>query len=182
MSNAKQKACCFTGHRSSKLPFINDDQHPDTIQLKEALYGEIWGFAMSGCRDFLMGCGEGMDVIFGEQVLEVKKQLHNVPRLICVLPYAGFEQTLAEPWRTRCIALVQAADETLALCDRYRRGCFHIRNRRMVDHATDVLAVYNGGPGGTAYTLRYAAKQNKDITIFSLHDHKLWITVDCKES
>lgn len=176
----KEKACCFTGHRSQKLPCINDDQHPDTILLKNALRTEMTGFAMSGCRDFLMGCGDGMDVIFGELVMELKKKIDHSLRLTCVLPYTDFVQTLSEPWQSRCSALLQAADEIIVIAAKYMRGCFHIRNRRMVDLATDVLAVYNGGPGGTAYTIRYAAKQNKDITIYSVHDNRVWVTVDCK--
>lgn len=175
-----EKVCCFTGHRSQKLPCIADDQHPDTIRLKDALRTELLGFAMSGCRDFLMGCGEGMDVIFGELVMELKEKLSFPLRLICFLPYAGFAQTHSEPWQSRCSALLRAADELNVISDSYSRGCFHIRNRRMVDLATDILAVYNGGPGGTAYTIRYASKRQKNITIFSLRDSKIWITVDAK--
>lgn len=175
-----KKVCCFTGHRSQKLPCISDDQHPDTRLLKDALRTEILGLAMSGCRDFLIGCADGMDVIFGELVLEAREMLGGSPRLVCCLPYAGFHLHYSEPWQSRCSALLQSADEIIATGDRYARGCFHIRNRRMVDLSTDVLAVYNGGPGGTAYTIRYASKQNKDITIFSVQDGKLWITVDSK--
>ena len=175
----QEKTCCFTGHRSSKLPFISDDQHHDTVMLKEALSTEIFGFMMSGCHTFYMGCGEGMDVIFGELVLGIKKRIKGV-RLICVPPYIGFEKTHNEPWRSRCEAVIRQADETVNLGDHPVRGGYFIRNRYMVDRATDVLAVYNGGTGGTAYTLEYASKQNRDITIFSIRNGKLWLTVDCK--
>lgn len=35
----------------------------------------------------------------------------------------------------------------------------------MVDHATHLLAVYDGQPGGTASTIRYARKKGLEITI-----------------
>ena len=38
------------------------------------------------------------------------------------------------------------------------------RNRWMVDHASFVIAVYNGsGKGGTAYTVDYARKTNRAV-------------------
>ena len=175
-----KKACAFTGHRSSKLPCISDEQHPDTIRLRRALNREICGFAMCGCRTFYMGCGEGMDIIFGEEVLKVREQLGHI-LLYCVPPYIGFEKTHKEPWRSRCEAIMEKADATINLGDHLVRGGYFIRNRFMVDHATDLLAVYNGGTGGTAYTIEYAQKLNRNVTIFSLKRGKLWVTINDKE-
>lgn len=46
-------------------------------------------------------------------------------------------------------------------------NCFMVmfqRNRWMVDHASFVIAVYNGsGKGGTAYTVDYARKTNRAV-------------------
>ena len=181
MCGHNEKACCFTGHRSAKLPFITDDRHPDTVRLREGLSREIFNRVLSGCRDFYTGCGEGMDVIFGEQVLEVKKRLKGV-RLICVPPYAGYEQTLPEPWRSRCKAVIRAADETVSLGECPTRSSYFVRNRYMVDHAADVLAVCNSITGGTAYTLRYASRLKRNITILSIYDGRLWVTVDGGEA
>lgn len=48
----------------------------------------------------------------------------------------------------------------------YREGCMLKRNRYLVDHAACLLAVYNGERrGGTAMTVRYAEKLNRDIHI-----------------
>ena len=45
-------------------------------------------------------------------------------------------------------------------------GCYHARNRYLVDHADSVLALYNGSPtGGTAYTVKYACQRNKEIIV-----------------
>ncbi|MGI6182049.1 MAG: DUF1273 domain-containing protein [Agathobaculum sp.] len=38
------------------------------------------------------------------------------------------------------------------------------RNRWLIDHASFVLAVYNGSPkGGTAYTVNYARQKNRAV-------------------
>ena len=49
---------------------------------------------------------------------------------------------------------------------RYTQGCYHQRNRYLVDHADALLAVYNGLPeGGTAYTVKYAHSRAKEIVL-----------------
>ncbi len=47
----------------------------------------------------------------------------------------------------------------------YFRGCLQKRNRRMVELATHMIAVYDGLPGGTQSTIEYARKKGLDITI-----------------
>ena len=50
----------------------------------------------------------------------------------------------------------------------YQRGCFHIRNRYLVDNCDLLIAIFNGeGKGGTAYTVNYAMKQGKEIVILN---------------
>lgn len=48
----------------------------------------------------------------------------------------------------------------------YHRNCMLERNRRLVDHAGWLLAVYNGEQrGGTAATLRYARKTGREVIV-----------------
>lgn len=47
---------------------------------------------------------------------------------------------------------------------KYYDGCMLARNRRLVDQAGILLAVYNGEQrGGTAATVRYARKAGREI-------------------
>lgn len=56
--------------------------------------------------------------------------------------------------------------EVVYVSREYREGCMLKRNRYLVDHAACLLAVYNGERrGGTAMTVRYAGKLNRDIHI-----------------
>jgi uncharacterized phage-like protein YoqJ len=49
------------------------------------------------------------------------------------------------------------------------------RNRRLVDSAEHLLAVYDGGAhGGTAYTVKYAKQKSRQITI--IHPDTLTVT------
>lgn len=41
--------------------------------------------------------------------------------------------------------------------------CYHRRDRYVVDECQALLAVYDGGPGGTKYTVDYARKVGREI-------------------
>ena len=47
----------------------------------------------------------------------------------------------------------------------YKRNAPLIRNKRMVDLADAVLIIWDGISKGTRYTMEYAQKQNKPITL-----------------
>ena len=49
----------------------------------------------------------------------------------------------------------------------YTPDCMDKRNRYMVDHADDILAVWNGCPSGTGNTVRYAHKKGKSIIVIN---------------
>ena len=67
--------------------------------------------------------------------------------------------------RKRTCAILERAAHVEYISHDYYNGCLQKRNRYMVDHATHLLAVYDGQPGGTASTIRYARKKGLEITI-----------------
>ena len=44
-----------------------------------------------------------------------------------------------------------------------RRWCRQRRNRYMVDHSDLLIAVHDGLPGGTRYTIEYALRRGVNI-------------------
>ena len=48
---------------------------------------------------------------------------------------------------------------------RYDRFCMLRRDRYMVDRSAAVLAVFDGTPGGTQYTLNYAMEKKLEILL-----------------
>ena len=70
-------------------------------------------------------------------------------------------ESQASRWATGGAAAVFRAfwrrcDYETLVQHQYDRWCMMRRNRYMVDNAGTVLAVFNGSPGGTFNTLRYA--------------------------
>ena len=54
----------------------------------------------------------------------------------------------------------------------YTPNCMHRRNRYMVDHASRLIALYNGlgERGGTLSTLHYALERGVEIDIVEILD------------
>ena len=103
---------------------------------------------------------------FGRQVLLVKATSYPNIRLIGVVPHEGQANHWTETWRERYFDLLEQADDVVTLSARYFSGCYHARNRYMVDAADALLAVCRKGTsGGTQYTEKYAWQKNREIVV-----------------
>lgn len=150
------KACMVTGHRA--LAPQKDGE------IRFALRQELFRAIDQGYTHFLSGFAQGVDLLFAELVVQMKERF----------PYVTLEAALPHPQRLRCPD--PRFQELLAACDvlgvhspAYGPQCFMKRNRYMVSRAQRVIGLYDGRPGGgTAATLRYAARQGKEIVTISL--------------
>lgn len=52
--------------------------------------------------------------------------------------------------------------------NKFKRGAPLIRNKTIVDRVDCVIAFWNGKSRGTKFTIDYAAKRNKPITVISI--------------
>lgn len=163
----KRQAIAFTGHRPESLPFGENEKSAGCARLKEMLRSEVVDRASQGYEIFYCGAARGSDILFGEQVLQVRNTAYPAIRLICVIPHENQAENWPESWRDRYFHLLEQANDEVLISTRYTRGCYHQRNRYMVDRANALLAVFNGTPkGGTAYTVEYARNRAKEIVIF----------------
>ena len=83
--------------------------------------------------------------------------------LVACIPYRGQERGMESEDRELYRMLLDACDERIVLHEAYRHGCFLERDRYMVEHADVVLAYCTQDEGGTAYTVRYAAKMGIEV-------------------
>ena len=104
----------------------------------------------------------GVDLWAAEIVLILRDEGAAI-RLICASPYQGFESRWNREWQERYRRVMERADLVRFICPGYSRDCFQRRNEWMVDHSARVIAVYNGGSGGTRNTVEYAKTQRVPI-------------------
>ena len=156
------EAVAFSGSRPEKFPFPYTPDSPAYRALREALYRAVTTACQRGQRTFLCGMAVGFDTLAGLQVLRARGAGYGA-RLVCAVPYAGVADRWPRPDRYAFDHLCREAGEVVTLSPRYFSGCFHARNRWLVDHAGLLICYHCGVPGGTAYTVRYAKSRGLPI-------------------
>lgn len=154
--------CTFTGHRPDKLPWHGKEEDPRCLALKEKLYDTVESVYAGGVRHFICGMARGCDFYFAEAVIRLRLEYPAVS-LEAAIPCAAQSQGWTAAERRRYDRLVAQCDEFNILYPEYFRGCMLARNRYMVERSSVLIAIFNGSNGGTAYTVRYAAKSGLEV-------------------
>ncbi|WMI81100.1 SLOG family protein [Anaerotignum sp. MB30-C6] len=167
MQTIKEHSLCFTGHRSERLPRTEKEM----VRLKDRLLAEIDKEIANGIDTFYFGACYGFDLLAGQMVLTRKKVIHLYdpdPRqikLIAVIPY----EEQASRWREKDRELyydylLPYCNEAITLHTKFQCGCYHEGNWYMVDRCNKMICYYDGGNGGTAYSVNYAKINGLEIT------------------
>ena len=165
---ARQESCCFTGHRPAKLPWRYDESDPRCAALKLRIRDAVELAYEQGYRHFICGMAQGCDLYFCENVLKMR-EIHPDITVEAAIPCP----TQADSWpaaqRERYRALVAACDFETMVSSQYTSSCMQRRDRYMVDHASLLIAAFDGSAGGTRYTVEYAMGRGLpvvDLAIF----------------
>jgi len=135
------------------------------VRLKQALDAEIQRLTEAGYTGFLSGMAEGTDTWAALSVLALREKRPGI-KLHCVLPCEGQDAGWSETARRLYRSILERADHVTYVNREYHKGCMLERNRYLVEHASCLLAVYNGERrGGTAATVRYARKLGREIVL-----------------
>lgn len=159
--------CSFTGHRPEKLPWGNAEGDARCLAFKASLTAELEKAYARGYRHFISGMARGADLYFCEAAL-LLRETHPDVSIEAAIPFAA----QAERWTAKELARYQAL---LSQCDfesviqhSYTPGCLQRRNRYLADHASLLIAAYNGKGGGTLYTLTYAMQQGLELVVLDV--------------
>ena len=158
----RSSTCCFTGHRPEKLPWGYQEADPRCQALKRRIADAVSAAYDQGYRHFICGMAQGCDLYFCESVLALR-QRHGDLLLEAALPCP----TQARRWpareRERHARLLAACDLETMVSETYTPYCMQRRDRYMVDHASLLIAAYDGTAGGTQYTMLYAMRRGVSI-------------------
>lgn len=165
MSNERDITCCFTGHRAEKLPWGHREDDPRCQALKGLIADVLRDIYDSGWRHFLCGMATGGDMYFGEAVAAMREERPDIT-LEAAIPYDSQDRNWSAPLRARYARLTEACDMVTVLRSDYAPGCMMDRNRYMVDRSSLLIAAFDGKPGGTLNTQRYA--ESRGLTIIQL--------------
>ena len=160
----RENTCCFSGHRPTKLPWLQNGDSDECIALKAEMASRLNGFYLSGYRTFMCGMAIGCDMYFAEAVIKLREK-HNDVRLIAVIPCSDQDSHWTRPQRARYRRLLDQCDDIRVMQETYSVGCMMKRNTYMVDRSSLLYACYSGKPGGTMKTILYATRQELTVVI-----------------
>ena len=159
----RETTCCFSGHRSNKLPWRNLESDPRCVQLKKWIREQIRAACCDGYRRFLCGMALGCDTYFCEEVLSIREYEYPQIVLEAAVPFDQQAEKWAADDRARYQKLLDSCDIVTVLRHGYAADCMERRNRYMIDQSSQLICVYDGKAGGTMNTLLYAIRQSLKI-------------------
>ena len=159
---ARQESCCFTGHRPGKLPWRYNEFDPRCLKLKRRIADAVELAYEQGFRHFLCGMAMGCDLYFCEAVLALRER-HPDVTVEAAIPCPTQAAAWPPAQRERYDRLVAACDFETMVSGQYTSTCMLRRDRYLVDHASLLIAAFDGTSGGTRYTVEYALNQGLAI-------------------
>lgn len=158
----KESTLAITGHRPKSLPWGYNEEHPACIEFKKELRTVIEGAINYGFRHFVSGLAEGVDMMFAEIIIDIKKTNKDIT-LEGAIPCPNQDYRWSESSKKRYKNIVKQCDFTTLVSDTPSKECFNKRNYYMVDKSSVIIAVWNGKPSGTGNTVRYAKEHGVKV-------------------
>ncbi|MBQ5320650.1 MAG: DUF1273 family protein [Oscillospiraceae bacterium] len=159
----KSSAVCFSGHRPYRLPQNKEDI--DNLKIK--LYRAVDKAVNEGYLTFYQGGCIGFDLLCAMAVITRKKRKKETDkgeiRLIAALPFKNQAEKWSKKDKEIYEEILSYCDEIIFLSENYNKGCYHIRNRYMVDNSDKLICYFDGSSGGTKYTVEYAEEKGLEI-------------------
>lgn len=159
----KSISIALTGHRPSALASIYGYNYNNAAwtalgvafeKVVKAIYNK------HGAVTLYDGMALGVDQAMALKFLSIKDDVKG--RLIASVPCQGQDCKWFETSRKLYREILSAADETVVVTDGpYTPRCMQARNEYMIDHASVVIAIWNGNThGGTFNAVSYARKKH----------------------
>ena len=149
MNNATH-IVAFTGHRTY------DGSANDILM---ATIRELY---FEGAHHFRVGMAEGFDLAAGEAVVSLMQEHHDIILEACI-PWPTFNARFSTTDQQRYNNILTQATIIRYSGEAYHPTIFHHRNDMLIEEANIIVAWWNGGSGGTGYTVKRAKKLGINI-------------------
>jgi len=170
--NDREHTLCNTGHRPKSLPWGYNEDHPACIDFKTDLKEILENSIKYGFKHFISGLAIGVDMIFAETVIELKKKYKDIT-LEGAIPCPNQDEKWNDESKRRYARIKKNCDYTTYISDKYTSTCMNDRNKYMVEHSSVVIAVWNGKPSGTGNTVKFAKECGCKIRRINPEDYRL---------
>lgn len=160
----RRTTCCFTGHRPGRLPSGWQQDAAALAPLRCALDIAIEEAVCEGFRTFLCGMALGTDTMAAQLVL-TRREAGQPLCLVAVLPCPGQDARWHIQEQREYRRLLSLCDKVHIIEKRYTPHCMGARNLWMTEHSARLIAIYDGGSGGTGGTVAHAQRQGLELIL-----------------
>lgn len=115
---------------------------------------------------FISGMAIGVDMICAEIVLELSQKYPHIT-LECAVPCKSQSNKWSDSMKERYCSILERSNKVAIIQEKYTPDCMHKRNRYMIECADIVIAVWDGKPSGTGYTVNYAKEKGRKVYILN---------------
>ena len=152
----KMRVFAATGHRPDKIGGYGIAVANELHRLAKQSLRVHWPDLV------VTGMALGWDMAVAEAAIDLK-----IP-FVAAVPFRGQQSAWPFSSQERYNHLLKKAHEIVVVCEGgYAAWKMQRRNEYMVDRATEILALWNGTPGGTANCIDYANRCRKPV-------HNVW--------
>lgn len=174
-----QLCCGFTGCRPTRFRFKYKENHSLCKKIKAALREQAAVLYGLGVRSFYFGADLGVPIWAGEELLRLKADpAYPGIRLICAIPFTGFDSRWDSVSRSRVRRLLAACDEVPGIRPDDHPSAYRQRDYFVVDHCKRLVAVFDNDyreSTGVGVAVNYARSKGREIRL--IHPDTAELTV-----
>jgi uncharacterized phage-like protein YoqJ len=149
----------ITGHRPNRLGGYNEN-NPIAINIKNTLVLKIAELqSVHSDLEFITGLAQGVDTWFADIGIDNDIPIH------AYLPFTGQQSKWPMPAQDRYLKLLKKCKSSNFISPKASRQAYLDRNDAMVNACDMAIAVWDGSPSGTGYTVRKLQQTGKKVII-----------------
>lgn len=164
-----EPSCGFIGCRPVRFRFKYKENHSVCKKIKAAIRTQAELFYGQGVREFYIGADLGVPIWAGEEILRLKADpAFPGVRLICAIPFPGFDSRWDSVSRSRMRRLLASCDETPVILPEEHPSAYRQRDYFVADHSQRLVAVWDSDRSqrtlvGTV--VNYAKSKGREICL-----------------
>ena len=162
------KTCCFTGPRPKNYPWGRDKECEAKIE--EKLKIAVQEAVERGYRHFISGMSAGIDLLAAKIVLQLRGDMPKMEiTLEAAIPFLFQSKRWKEETKREYEIILSQCDKVHYIADAFSLEAYKKRDKYMVDKSSLLIAVEGKPNGGTARTIAYARRLNREIVLLNVY-------------
>lgn len=160
--------CCFTGPRPKNYPWGRDKECEAKIE--EKLKFAVQEAVKRGYRHFISGMSAGIDLLAAKIVLQLRGDMPKMEiTLEAAIPFLFQSKRWKEETKREYEIILSQCDKVHYIADTFSVAAYRKRDEYMVGRSSLLIAVLGKPNGGTARTVAYARRLNREIVLLNVY-------------